>query len=53
MAKDAADIITVESIISDFSELEDSRSTTNRIRLLGAMIVISIMAVIAGADGPK
>jgi predicted transposase YbfD/YdcC len=53
MAKDAADLITVESILSEFSELEDTRSTTNRVHLLGDIICISIMAVIAGADGPK
>ena len=53
MAKDAADIVTVESILSEFSELEDARSSTNRVHRLGDIIVISIMAVIAGADGPK
>ncbi len=53
MAMDAADIFTVESILSSFSELEDTRSTINRVHLLGDIICISIMAVIAGADGPK
>lgn len=33
--------------------LQDPRSTVNRTHLLGDIIVISIMAVIAGAEGPK
>lgn len=53
MAKDAAEIVTVESILSHFSDLEDPRSTVNRAHLLQDIIVIAIMAVIAGADGPK
>jgi predicted transposase YbfD/YdcC len=40
------------SIIEEFSDLEDPRSTINRRHLLGDLIVISIMAVIAGSDGP-
>jgi predicted transposase YbfD/YdcC len=53
MAKDAAEIVTVKSILAEFSELEDVRSSINRVHRLGDIIVISIMAVIAGADGPK
>lgn len=53
MAKDAAEIVTVESILAEFSELKDPRSSTNRVHLLGDIIVISIMAVIAGAEGPE
>lgn len=53
MAKDAAEIVDVESILAHFRELEDPRADINRIHLLGDMIVISIMAVIAGAEGPK
>lgn len=53
MAKDAAEIVTAESILAEFSELDDPRCQVNRVHLLGDLIVIAIMAVIAGADGPK
>lgn len=53
MAKDVAEVVSVESILEDFHDLPDPRSTTNRTHLLGDIIVISIMAVIAGAEGPK
>lgn len=43
----------VGSIIECFEDLEDPRSAVNRKHLLGDLIVISICAVIAGADGPK
>ena len=43
----------VGSILEFFQELEDPRSSVNRKHLLGDLIVISICAVIAGADGPK
>ena len=36
-----------------FKDLEDPRSPINRKHQLGDLIVISILAVIAGADGPK
>jgi predicted transposase YbfD/YdcC len=42
----------VESIRDYFEPLEDPRSTINRKHLIGDLIVISIAAVIAGADGP-
>lgn len=42
----------VDSILEEFSDLDDPRSHINRRHLLGDLIVISIMAVIAGADGP-
>lgn len=47
-----AENVDVDSILENFRELEDPRSTINRHHLLGDLIVISIMAVIAGADGP-
>ena len=47
------EIVTAESILAEFSELEDPRSVINRIHLLGDIIVISIMSVVAGADGPN
>lgn len=43
----------VGSILKCFEDLEDPRSSVNRKHLLGDLIVISICAVIAGADGPK
>ena len=43
----------VVSIFDYFKDLEDPRSTINRKHLLGDLIVISIFAVAAGADGPK
>jgi predicted transposase YbfD/YdcC len=43
----------VVSILDYFGELEDPRSSINRKHLLGDLIVISICAVIAGADGPR
>ena len=53
MAMDAAEIVTAESILAEFSDLEDPRSTVNRIHVLGDIVVIAILAVIAGAEGPK
>jgi predicted transposase YbfD/YdcC len=41
------------TILEYFQELEDPRSSINRKHLLGDLIVISICAVIAGADGPN
>jgi predicted transposase YbfD/YdcC len=43
----------VVSILDYFKDLEDPRCTINRIHLLGDLIVICILAVISGADGPK
>lgn len=43
----------VVSIMELFKELEDPRSTVNRQHVLGELIVICVLAVIAGADGPK
>ncbi|RCS44664.1 ISAs1 family transposase [Bremerella cremea] len=43
----------VVSILDYFADLEDPRSSINRKHLLGDLIVICIMAVIAGADGPR
>jgi predicted transposase YbfD/YdcC len=42
----------VDSIVSSFSELTDPRSSINRLHVFGDLLVICIMAVIAGADGP-
>jgi len=43
----------VVSILKYFKDLKDPRSTINRRHLLGDLIVICVLAVIAGADGPK
>jgi predicted transposase YbfD/YdcC len=41
------------SIVDFFGDLDDPRSSVNQKHFLGDLIVISICAVIAGADGPK
>lgn len=41
------------SILHYFKDLPDPRCHINRLHLLGDLIVISVMAVIAGADGRK
>ncbi|MEP3478566.1 MAG: ISAs1 family transposase [Fuerstiella sp.] len=43
----------MDAILTCFSQLEDPRSPINRVHLLGDLLVICIMAVIAGADGPQ
>ena len=43
----------VVSILEYFKELEDPRSTIDRRHVPGDLIVICVLAVIAGADGPK
>lgn len=43
----------LDAILTCFSQLEDPRSPINRVHLLGDLVVICIMAVIAGADGPQ
>ena len=53
MAKEPLEVFSVESILEDFESLSDPRSTVNRHHLLGDIVVISILAVIAGADGPR
>jgi predicted transposase YbfD/YdcC len=43
---------SVDDITCQFSELEDPRSTINRLHPLPSVLVISIMAILAGATGP-
>jgi predicted transposase YbfD/YdcC len=43
----------VVSILEFFKDLKDPRSSINRHHLLGDLIVICVLAVIAGADGPR
>jgi predicted transposase YbfD/YdcC len=42
----------LKGIVRHFEELEDPRSHVNRLHLLVDVIVISILGVVAGADGP-
>lgn len=44
--------ITMDELVAHFSELEDPRSAVNRRHPLISVIVIAIMAVLAGASGP-
>ncbi len=48
----SSSIEDVDGILEQFQSLNDPRSTVNRKHVLGDLIVICIMAVIAGADGP-
>lgn len=43
----------VGSILTSFHDLTDPRSSINRLHLFGDLLVICIMGVIAGADGPQ
>lgn len=47
---DAEDVVSIREF---FKDLEDPRSTVNRRHLLIDLIIICVLAVIAGADGPK
>jgi len=47
---DADDVV---SILDFFKDLKDPRCHINRLHLLGDVIVICVLAVLAGADGPK
>jgi predicted transposase YbfD/YdcC len=42
----------VKEVVGHFKQLEDPRSTVNRLHPLASVIVIAIMAVLAGANGP-
>ncbi len=44
--------IGVDEIIRHFRGLEDPRSTINRQHPLDSVVVIALMAVLAGAGGP-
>jgi predicted transposase YbfD/YdcC len=43
---------SIEEIACHFSQLEDPRSTINRKHLLSSVLVIAIMAILSGANGP-
>lgn len=42
----------METVLWHFEELEDPRSTVNRLHPLSSVLAIAIMAVLAGANGP-
>jgi predicted transposase YbfD/YdcC len=44
--------VSLEEIIVHFQELEDPRSTVNRRHPLASVVVIALLAVLAGAGGP-
>ncbi len=44
--------IGLDEVARHFDELEDPRSTVNRLHPLVSVVVIALMAVLAGADGP-
>jgi predicted transposase YbfD/YdcC len=44
--------MSVDEVIAHFSELEDPRSVINRQHPLASVVVIALMAVLAGAGGP-
>ncbi len=41
-----------DEVLAQFAELEDPRSEVNRLHPLGSVVVIAIMAVLAGFSGP-
>jgi predicted transposase YbfD/YdcC len=44
--------ISLDEVVLHFAELEDPRSTVNRQHPLVSVVVIAVMAVLAGANGP-
>lgn len=52
MAKATEVVVSVEEVASYFAELEDPRSEVNLRHPLVSVVTISVMAVLAGADGP-
>lgn len=44
--------ISLDEIIPHFAELEDPRSTINRLHPLSSVIIIALLAVLSGAAGP-
>ncbi len=44
--------MNVKEVLQHFQHLEDPRSTVNRLHPLDSVVVIAIMAVLAGANGP-
>src|SRR3954451_22300037 len=48
----AAVCITLEEVVGYFDELDDPRSTVNQLHPFVSVVVIALMAVLAGANGP-
>ena len=44
--------VTLDEVIAHFQDLEDPRSTINQRHPLDSVIVIALLAVLAGASGP-
>src|SRR2546425_8529975 len=44
--------VSLDKIVGYFDELEDPRSTINRLHPLVSVVVIAVLAVLAGAGGP-
>jgi len=44
--------IDLKEVVRHFKQLEDPRSVVNRLHPLESVIVIAIMGVLAGANGP-
>ncbi len=44
--------LELEDVLVHFAELEDPRSTINRLHPLPTVLIIAILAVLAGATGP-
>jgi predicted transposase YbfD/YdcC len=44
--------IGLDEVVRQFQDLEDPRSTVNRLHPLSSVLVISLLAVLAGAGGP-
>ena len=44
--------VELDEVIGHFEELEDPRSEVNRLHPLSSVVVIALMAVLAGAGGP-
>jgi predicted transposase YbfD/YdcC len=44
--------VSLDEIVAHFQELEDPRSTINRRHPLASVVVIALLAVLAGAGGP-
>lgn len=52
MVKKRSRRVELSEVVACFAELEDPRSEVNRLHPLPSVIVISLMAVLAGAEGP-
>lgn len=44
--------VSLDEVVAHFQELEDPRSTINRRHPLASVVVIALLAVLAGASGP-